>query len=124
MAVVFAGTLAGPAAAQRKPSAMACDYYMKQVGEEVSRSRRADQAARREAESLRITQGMDQNLNQPAYREYGAPVDPDPGPPRRDYGAIDQLRREGDLLCAQRKYAEGIATYKRALNQFGIRTEE
>lgn len=124
MAVVFTGTLAGPAAAQRKPSAMACDYYMKQVGEEVSRSRRADQAARREAESLRITQGMDQNLNQPAYREYGAPVDPDPGPPRRDYGAIDQLRREGDLLCAQRKYAEGIATYKRALNQFGIRTEE
>lgn len=115
--------LVGPAAAQGRPSAMTCDYYQKQISAEVTRSRRAEQAARIEAERARITQGMDE-VADPRYPDLNAtPEEANQGPPPRDYGAIDQLRREANMLCAQRKYEEGVNTYKKALGLLGIRVE-
>lgn len=126
MVLVVASILATPAAAQRKPSAITCDYYKKQIGEEITRSRRAEQTARHEAERDRITQGM--GMDQGGYQQYqdpyGAKADADPGPPRRDYGAVDQLRREGEMLCAQRKYPQGIGAYKKALGLLGVKVED
>jgi hypothetical protein len=104
-----------PATAQTRATAMTCDYYKKQVSLAITKTRRADADAR--AELQKQEQEAAQNGQQEETLLVG---ERPPGPPERDYAAVENFRRAGDMACAQRKFEQGVNEYNKALNLLGV----
>lgn len=113
LSLLLAGAFAAPASAQARYTAMTCDSYKKELSLAITKTRRADAAARAEAEELARQQEAQGPL--PTGQGYGMQEEALPGP-ARDYAGMERHRRAAELACAQRKYPDGINEYIQAFN--------
>lgn len=112
--------LAGPAAAQSRPTAITCDQYKKELSLAVTKTRRTDATIRAEREAI-LRQRAAQGLPPPVESGFGAEEDTIPDePPARDYAGMERHRRAAEMACARRSYPEAINEFIQAFNLLGV----